>query len=194
MAGCVFGEEGYAGEAFESMAGDHADCAGIDFSRCVFRACSFPYARFADCSFQGCSFEGCNLTLTNLEGTRLLDTSFTNCKLTGVNWSNPSGVFRAAFRGCLLDDCSFASLNLSRYVFSECSLRNAVFAETKLVHARFDQCDLAGCVFQNTDLSFADFSTSRDYFIDARTNRLHKTAFSLPEAASLLSNFDIVLK
>lgn len=189
-----FSEEDYEGETFAGVGGDRVEVTDVGFSRCVFRNCSFQYARFLDCAFERCEFDSCNLTLARLDGSRLMDTAFTDCKLSGVNWSNPSGVFRAAYTGCILDDGSFAALNLSRYVFTDCSLRNAAFTDAKLVHARFDRCDLQGCAFHNTDLSHADFSTSFNYFMNAETNRLHKTVFSLPEAASLLSNFDITLK
>lgn len=62
-----------------------------------------------------------------------------------------------------------------------------------LKHAVFAQCDLAGAQFGSAALGFADFTTARNYFVDARSNTLRKTRFSLPEAASLLGNFDIVL-
>jgi len=194
VPGVCFPDDSYEGETFTGLGGDHVQSSAVEFSRCVFRRCSFQYAQFLGCALERCEFLGCNLTLVNLEDSRLLDTAFTDCKLSGVNWSNPGGVFRAAFTGCILDDCSFASLNLARYVFDNCSLRNASFADTKLAQAKFIQCDLRGCSFLNTDLSHADFSTAFNYFVDAGVNRLHKTVFSLPEAAALLGNFDITLK
>jgi hypothetical protein len=48
--------------------------------------------------------------------------------------------------------------------------------------------------FLDTNLSYADFSKAVNYVIDPRANRLKKTVFSMPEAMSLLSAFDIILK
>jgi len=93
-----------------------------------------------------------------------------------------------------MDNCSFSSMNLSKYKFINCTLRDASFMDTKLAHAIFEECDLRNCTFHNTDLSHADFSSSYNYFMSADTNKCHKTMFSCPEAVSLLSNFDITLK
>jgi uncharacterized protein YjbI with pentapeptide repeats len=184
----------HEGQTFDGLVADKVELTGAEFSRCAFRNCSFQYASFADCGFERCSFDCCNLTLARLEGARLLDVNFANSKLSGVNWSNTSGIFRASYSDCLMDNCSFTGLNLSRYVFTDCSFRDAIFQDNKLAHATFAGCDLLRCTFHNTDLSFADFSTASNYFMNAETNRLHKTVFSLPEAASLLGNLDITLK
>jgi hypothetical protein len=45
-----------------------------------------------------------------------------------------------------------------------------------------------------TNLSGADFSHATNDAIDPTANRLKKTAFTLPEALSLLEAFDIVLQ
>ena len=85
-------------------------------------------------------------------------------------------------------------MNLSKHTFTKCTFLDASFMDTKLCHAVFDGCDLSRCTFDNTDLSHADFSTSFNYFMSANTNTLRKTVFSLPEAISLLHNFNIILK
>ncbi len=59
---------------------------------------------------------------------------------------------------------------------------------------KFEDCDFVGCQFHQTDLSSADFTTARNYFMNAESNKLKKTKFSLPEAVSLLANLDIELK
>ena len=50
-----------------------------------------------------------------------------------------------------------------------------------------------GCVFHNCDLGSTDFSSSTQYDIDPRTNKITKAKFSFPEAAGLLRAFDITL-
>ncbi len=181
-------------ETFAGLAADKLQLRSASFYRCVFQNASLQYAQFADCSFEQCVFDSCNLSLAQLRSTRIVAARFVNSKLTGISWGNPAGVFSASFNGCVMDNCSFCALNLSKYRFTGCSLRDASFMDTKLAHAIFDDCDLRNCVFQNTDLSHADFSTSYNYFISAERNRFRKTVFALPEAVSLLSNFDITLK
>lgn len=181
-------------ETFTGVAGDNAELRSASFSRCVFRNSSFQFARLTNCTFEHCVFDCCNLSLLHLHATRIIRAKFLNSKLSGINWSGTSGFFSATFNGCVLDNSSFTSMNLSKYLFQACSFRDASFMDTKLVHAAFEECDLRNCTFHNTDLSHADFSTAYNYFISADTNRLYKAVFSLPEAVSLLSNFNIILK
>lgn len=184
----------HEGETFTGIEADKTTLHAASFFQCVFRNASFQYARFNECSFERCVFDCCNLSLAQLRSTVIIGATFTNSKLTGINWGTHSGVFSASFNGCVLDNCAFSSMNLSKYRFVGCSLRDAAFMDTKLRHCVFDDCDLRNCTFHNTDLSHADFSSSYNYFMNADTNIFHKTIFSLPEAASLLSNFDITLK
>lgn len=184
----------HEGETFSGLEGDNAELRDASFSRCVFRSSSFQYAKLTNCAFEHCVFDCCNLSLVQLSSTRIIGTKFQNSKLSGINWSTPSGVFSASFNGCLLDNCAFSGMNLTRYRFSGCSFRDASFMDTKLAQAVFEDCDLRNCTFHNADLSYADFSSSFNYFMNADTNKFHKTVFSLPEAVSLLSNFDITLK
>jgi len=181
-------------ETFAGLVADHALLRSASFYQCVFQHASLQYTQFVDCRFEQCVFDSCNLSLAQLSSTRITGTKFANSKLAGISWGSPSGVFSASFNGCVMDNCSFCALNLTKYHFVGCSLRDASFMDTRLAHAVFDDCDLRNCVFQNTDLSHADFSTSYNYFISAERNRFHKTVFALPEAVSLLSNFDITLK
>ena len=181
-------------ETFTDIAGDNAALHSASFYDCEFRNASLQYAQLTNCTFEHCVFDCCNLSLAQLRATRIIGAKFLNSKLSGINWSNPGGVFSASFNGCLMDNCAFFSMNLSKYRFANCSFHDASFMDTKLTHAVFDECDLRNCTFHNADLSHADFSTSFNYFINADTNRFQKTIFSLPEAVSLLSNFNITLK
>lgn len=184
----------HEGETFAGIEADKTTLRSASFFQCSFRNASLQYAKLIDCTFEQCVFDCCNLSLAQFQSTRVVGTKFVNSKLSGINWSTPSGVFSASFNGCVMDLCSFSSMNLSRYKFISCSFRDASFMDTKLAHATFEECDLSNCAFHNTDLSHADFSTSFNYFMSAETNRFHKTIFALPEAVSLLSNFDITLK
>lgn len=76
----------------------------------------------------------------------------------------------------------------------KCSAQNVDFVETDLTKAVFTETDLSGSKFSRTNLSYADFSESINYNIDPNNNKLRKTVFSLPDAVSLLSTFDIIIK
>lgn len=167
---------------------------GIDFYRCTFQNAAFQSASFTGCSFDRCEFLQCNLSLLKINQTSFSNARFADCKLVGIDWSTPAGIFTAAFTGCLLDSALFANMNLKQFAFTSCSLVDAMFHKTNLTRAVFDDCDLTRCLFSHANLTQADFTTSRNYSISAEDNTLRKTRFSLPEAVSLLANLDIVLK
>jgi uncharacterized protein YjbI with pentapeptide repeats len=67
------------------------------------------------------------------------------------------------------------------------------FERSLLKGVDFNGVELLGTVFHNCDLCSADFSSSTQYDIDPRTNKITKAKFSFPEAAGLLRAFDITL-
>jgi len=178
---------------FSNLEIDNDSLDGIEFFSCKFIKSSFQYASFSNCLFENCLFEQCNLSLADIAQSKFVATEFDKSKLTGINWSHVKGIFSVHFNACLLNDNIFTGMKLAKFTFKDCDLHDALFTNTNLKHALFSNCDLQGCQFENTDLSFSDFSTSKNYFIDAKSNKLYKTKFSLPEAASLLKNFNIIL-
>jgi fluoroquinolone resistance protein len=181
-------------EHFDHLERKDGSLSDVSFYNCTFTRSSFEYTVLIDCLFEKCSFEDCNLSLVKIQGSKFIDTIFIRSKLLGINWSSLSGVFSASFQDCSLSSNVFVDMNLNKYKFSECILTEASFINTKLRYTIFENCDLNNCQFNNTDLSHASFETSRNYFINPSTNTLRKTIFSLPEAVSLLGNFDIILK
>ncbi len=190
----VYNEENYENVAFSELDLTEKNLCGTTFYNCSFTKSSFQYAHLVDCEFQNCTFRNCNLALVQLNNTKIIDTDFHDSKLLGINWGSVGIVIVASYTNCLLDNCAFSDMNLTKVKFNSCSLVEASFSHTKLARVKFDDCDLASCQFHQTDLTRADFSTSRNYYMNAETNKLSKTAFSLPEAVSLLANLDIELK
>lgn len=170
------------------------DFPGATFYRCVFTDCSFQARRLEECTFDDCTFVRCNLSLMEMAGAVFTGVKFADCKMLGLNWSGTGGFLSASYSGCIMENNVFADMNLSRFRFTSCLLANSTFSHTRLNHAVFDDCDLTQCCFHQADLSHADFRTSRNYYMNAETNTLKKTRFSLPEAVSLLANLDIVLE
>jgi len=189
----MFSHDAYENEVFENIEWRET-LEDTEFYNCVFKNSSFQSSRLADCSFDQCSFIQCNLSLVEIAHTSILDARFTDCKMLGISWSATGGFLSAFYERSVLNNNIFADMNLTRFRFSSCSFVEASFHNTKLRHAVFDDCDMSGCRFSQADLSHADFTTSRNYYVNAGSNKLHKTRFSLPEAASLLGNLDIVLK
>ncbi|SKA92193.1 Pentapeptide repeat-containing protein [Paucidesulfovibrio gracilis DSM 16080] len=184
-------------DLYEDQTVTQVTCTGplqdTSFYGCTFQNCSFQSCRLVNCRFEDCTFAQCNLALAVIDGTTFANAEFQDCKLLGINWSPVGGFFTARYKGCAMENNVFADLGLAEFSFTSCSLLNASFFNTRLTRAVFEDCDLAGCRFTDADLSFADFKTARNYHINAETNTLHKTIFSMPEAVSLLSNLDIVL-
>lgn len=183
----------YENRTFERIRWEN-DLENVEFYDCVFADTSFQASRLIGCAFDNCEFVRCNLSLVEILNSSFLDARFTDCKMLGVAWSAVGGFLTAAFHRCALDNNIFSDMNLQRFAFRSCSLVESSFDHTNLRHAVFDDCDLSRCRFSQADLSHADFTTSRNYYVNAGENTLHKTRFSLPEAVSLLGNLDIVLK
>lgn len=189
----LFEDDSYENETFENVEW-REDLEDVEFYQCVFRNSSFQFSRFLGCAFDRCEFVQCNLSLVKVMNTSFLDAAFTDCKMIGVAWSTVGGFLSASYDRCILNNNIFSDMNLTKFQFRSCSFVEASFHNTKLAHSVFDDCDLSGCRFSQTDLSHADFTTARNYYVNATENRLHKTRFSLPEAVSLLGNLDIVLE
>ena len=186
-----------------------SEASNVMFYDCTFERCSFQNAVFNSCHFDRCSFVHCNMTMLALNEVRCLDAEFTGCKLLGVNWSHCVGIckaggksgsqarhrsgFKVAFIDCLLTNNTFGNMNLQHIRFSGCELEDASFITVDLSHAAFLECNLARCHFEDAILYKTDFSTAKGYELNAERNTLAKAKFSLPEAISLLRNFDIEL-
>ncbi len=186
-------DESYERRTFDQIHLDD-DLEGVSFYKCVFRSCSFQSRRLVECAFDDCEFVQCNLSLLQNVRSVLTGVTFTDCKLLGVDWSNPGGFFSASYEGCIMENNAFTDMNLKRFRFASCILTSSSFYNCRLQHAVFDDCDLSETQFYRTDLSHADFRTSRNYFMNVETNKLNKTRYSLPEAVSLLANLDIVVE
>lgn len=185
-------------ESFEDVTFDHIVCndavEGVSFYNCTFRNADIQSSRLIDCVFDECVFIQCNLSLMEIVGSLFTWVKFTDCKMVGVDWSGTGGFLSASYSGCIMKNNIFSNMNLSKYRFISCNLSESQFSNVRLKNAVFDECELSQCQFHQADLSSANFATSRNYYMNAETNTLKKTVFSLPEAVSLLANLDIVLE
>ncbi len=183
----------YQKRSFNDLNADKQNLSEKSFYNCTFKNCSFQFADLNSSSFEKCIFQDSNLSLAKTRGTRFLDAVFINSKLLGINWGECNKIFKASFENCPIKESSFVGMNLQRFTFQDSYFKDSLFSNSNLSHAKFQNCDLEGCVFHGTKLFKTDFSTSYNYFIKAEANQISKAIFSLPEATSLLQNFDIRL-
>lgn len=149
-----------------------------------------------DDDLEGVTFEHCQFVGTNMTGVQLVEVTFENCKLSGIDFRKcrafPSIDMR--FVDCVLDGCNFSDLVLKNQSFVACELRRCTFVRTNLAGADFSHSDLTESLFHACDLTRADFSRSKKYAVDPVGNKITNAKFSLPEAVSLLRGFDIDIK
>jgi len=169
------------------------------FNSCTFNKCVFNETVFQDCRFRDCSFLGCDLSLVRLKDCSFANTRFEDSQVIGVNWTETSWgnskiIFKPVdFFGCVINHSTFMGLNLKKVIISKCIAREVSFEEANLTQANCRFSDFMNSRFIHANLTEADFTGARNYTIAPGMNTLKKTAFSLPEAMSLLYNLDIRL-
>ncbi len=190
----------YEGDIFTALIVPAQAYTHIDFSACHFDRCVFTESAFAHCSFTDCRFTGCDLSLARVPGSRFTDSRFHASKLLGIDWTKAgnaviSKLFLSVhFDDCLLNYATFFGLTLRRGRFVGCIAREVDFRDADLTEAVCTQTDFTGSKFHHTNLTKADFRHATGYTINPATNTVTKARFSLPEAVSLLSGFDIVIE
>ncbi|MFH0733118.1 MAG: pentapeptide repeat-containing protein [bacterium] len=165
-----------------------------EFYKCEFIKCNFLKSKLYNCDFEDCSFENCDISLWKLKNTKLIDVVFTECKLIGVDWTEVLKPLKANFYNSILNNNSFYALNLNLIKMINCNLHDVDFTDANLTKAKFCSSDLNGSIFKNNTLIQADFSDAKNYYLNPTENKIKKAVFTLPEALSLLSSFDIVIK
>lgn len=163
-----------------------------NYYECTFDKCNFSEKTIGRVIFERCTFRECNLSLMKANNTSWLDVLFTDCKMTGANFSlsNRFGL-SMEFSNCLLSYALFTEMKLKGTRFTRCDLQNADFMATDLCGAKFTECDLAYATFHHTNLEKADFTTARNYALNPTANRLKKAKFSRYGLEGLLTGLGI---
>ena len=190
----------YAGETFTRLTAQGQTFAEIDFTGCVFDHCALIECMWHRCSFTECRFRHCDLSLAAVPGSRFPDARFTASKLIGVDWTKAGFtaitklLLAVQFEDCLLNYASFFGLTLRRSRFVGCIAREVDFREADLTDAVCTKTDFTGSKFHHTNLTKADFREATGYAINPVVNTIARARFSLPEAVSLLSGFDVEIE
>jgi uncharacterized protein YjbI with pentapeptide repeats len=190
----LFTEQGYEDRQFASLACQDAELKDIEFFQCRFDGCQFLRSTFRHCRFEQCVFEKCDLSLLKVPESSFIGVRFLHAKMLGIDWTQAATPLTLAHQGCNISHSTFTRLSLQRMEMVECVAREVDLTGTNLTRANLGKTDFLGSRFVDTNLSYADFSKAVNYAIDPTKNRLNRAVFSLPEAVSLLSAFDIVLK
>lgn len=189
-----FTRDNYYQEKFSGLSLTEETVKGTVFEECSFEDCSFITCTFERLRFINCKLANCILSAVVPMNSRFDDVSFTSCKVIGIDWTRTTEVRELHFKQCQLNYSNFRFLKIPGLKMIECEVKDADFIETKLKGAIFRKSDLKNTIFFKTDLTNADFKDALNYAIDPGTNILKKTKFSLPEALSLLENFDIIIE
>ncbi len=199
MASLVDGQR-YEKQKFTKLVERGSTFAGIEFDSCSFDGCVLSECSFYRCRFAGCRFSNCDLSVLRVPNTRFVDVGFTGSKLVGVDWTKAgdSVVSRmplsVGFDGCVLNLSIFFGLQLKGSRLARCTAHEVDFAEADLSEADCSGSDFAGSTFLHTDLTRANFTGATGYAINPAANTVKKARFSLPEAVSLLSGFDVIIE
>jgi uncharacterized protein YjbI with pentapeptide repeats len=189
-----FTEPYYREKEFKSLVLANGELRDKEFYKCRFVSCNFFKIKLISCEFEDCTFQSCDLSLASIAGSKFLSILFNGSKTVGVDWCGVRKPSTFKFVDSKIDNSIFYKMDLRAVNILNCSARNVDFAEADLTKAVFTNTDLSDSKFSHTNLSFADFSESINYNIDPNNNKLKKTIFSLPDAVSLLNNFDIIIK
>jgi uncharacterized protein YjbI with pentapeptide repeats len=137
-------------------------------------------------------FLGSNLSLVKVKGTGFKDVRFTDCKITGVDFTPCNNfLFSVKFESCVLDFSTFQQKKMKKTVFSNCSMKETHFSGNDLAESVFDNCDFTGALLQDNNLEKADFRTAQHFIIDPTSNKLKKAKFSVGGLPGLLVGFGI---
>ena len=96
-----------------------------NYYECTFDKCNFSDKPIGRVIFEKCTFKECNLSLVKTSNTSWLDVLFTDCKMTGINFSlsNRFGL-SVEFHNCLLSYALFTEMKLKGTRFIGCDLQN----------------------------------------------------------------------
>jgi fluoroquinolone resistance protein len=166
----------------------------VEFFQCRFDGCQFLECVFRDCRFEQCVFEKCDLSVVKPLESRFTDVRFLKSKMLGIDWTLAATPATLAFQNCIVSHSMFQKLSLRNLEMSDCIAHEVDFTSANLTKANVARTDFLNSRFVDVNLNGADFSHATNYAIDPTANRLKKAVFTLPEAMSLLSAFDIVLK
>lgn len=183
--------EVYEDQEFAPLEWPKAELSRREFLRCRFTKMVLAESDWSGARLDDCVFDGCDLSRARFSQLALRGVAFTNCRITGVDWSDIRPTPTVSFDGCNLQYSSFVKINLTGTSFLRCRLSDAQFLEVRLVDADFSGSDLIGCRIEDCDARKAYFAEARGLVIDPVRNRLKDARIALDAAVLLAESFGL---
>jgi fluoroquinolone resistance protein len=183
----------YCQEIFSKTMLSGATLKEVTFEECEFKDCSFFECKFEKCRFLSCKFDGAIISVIDPVNSRFVETSFTNSKVIGVDWSKAQYLREISFENCQINYSNFRLIKLPKIKIIACEAKETDFSGADLSEGNFTGTDFEKSIFSKTNLTGANFKGAKSYYIDARNNIVKKAHFLLPEALSLISALDVVI-
>lgn len=162
-----------------------------EFYDCEFKQLSLREEKFSNLKFLECSFKSVDLSVFSGVDVTFRGCSFVNCKIIGGDFSSGATLKHCSFKDCLLDLSTFYGAKMMSSSFCSCSLKECDFREAYLKNSVLSDSNFEGAMLSGADLTECDLSNSINYFIDPSQTKIKKSKFTMPEALTLLSAFDI---
>jgi uncharacterized protein YjbI with pentapeptide repeats len=134
------------------------------------------------------------LSAVSFNNSRLIDVSFKNSKVIGIDWGKADLLRSINFIDSTLNYSSFRMLKLPKIKMENCEAKEVEFIESDLSLGSFQGTDFTKAIFSKTNLNGANFTEAKNYYIDVTNNKVRKAHFSLPEALNLLSSFEVIIE
>lgn len=190
----VFAIDYYKEESFGKINFKEQKAESVEFYKCTFTSCIFNNSIFEDCVFEKCTFTGCDLSVVKFTGSSFIDVTFADCKMIGIDWTLVQKHVSINFFKCLLNESSFYKMDLRSCKIEECTAHSVDFENANLSKTICCKTDFLNSKFNEADLSSADFRGALNYSINPNYTKIKKAKFSLPEAVSLLSAWNIIIE
>jgi len=128
---------------------------------------------YENCTIKDGAFNNSNIMLSNMKNTKLDRTKYTNCNLSGIDFTGSKGkniIFdscnfeiysvgaslvlskRACFDDVVFENCTFNNISFNAAnccVFKNSNFKNSVFSNIDMVNTTFVNCELQNSVFKN---------------------------------------------
>lgn len=177
----------HTGRTFSNINYEDQILENREFIKCDFVSCNFSRSDLSGNDFMDCNFNDCNLSLTIVIDTGFKNTTFTRCKILGVDFSKCNKfLYSFTFIESYLDYSTFYGTKLRKTILKHCSLKESDFEATDLTMSVFENCDLEGTKFVRSVLEKADFRTAKNTGIDPDLNNLKQAKFSHDNLSGLL--------
>ena len=189
----AWSEKSYEQRKFSGLSCQDVELDDIEFFDCRFDGCQFLRSGFRGCRFEQCVFERCDLSLLRVTDSRFVDVRFLKTKMLGIDWT------AAAAADARLPGKQRQPFRLRGTQPAE-NGNDPMHGQGSGLHARQPDAGRPhrqrspGEPIRRDEPELRRPFPGDELFHPPHAEPAQKTVFTLPEALSLLSALDIVLK